>query len=342
MRVLIVKMSSMGDVLHTLPALTDAVQHVPGISFDWLVEPDFQEIPTWHPAVNQVITMPLRGLKKNYIAPRAYRALWQAIRTLRQTKYDLIIDAQGLLKSSILATCARGNKVGYAKASAREPLASLFYQQRFDIAKEQHAITRTRQLFSKALNYSIDRMPLAYGLTNISQSNTAQAKPYVMFLHGTSWCSKEWPDQYWLGLAKQLDEKNIEVQLTWGTPAQRQRAVWLGRQADNVRVLPQLTLKQAAEVIQGAQAVVAVDTGFAHMAAAFEKPMVAIYGATDAKKTGVLGAKSKNLQATKACSPCLKRDCPLPKPERFPPCYQTFTPEVVFAQLEPWLLKQGH
>src|SRR5690606_27031470 len=119
-----------------------------------------------------------------------------------------------------------------------------------------------------------------------------------------------------------------------GTALQRQRAIWLSRQVGNIEVLPQLTIQKAAEMIYGARAVVAVDTGFAHLAAALEKPIVALFGATDAKKTGILGNQAVVLQSTISCSPCLKRNCPMPKKIIYPPCYQSLTPENVLQYLE--------
>ena len=130
MRVLLIKTSSLGDVIHALPALTDAARAIPGIKFDWVVEEGFAEIPTWHPAVGKVIPVAIRRWRKN---------LWQTIKSgewrrfkqsVRSTKYDLVIDAQGLFKSALPAMLAHGPRAGLDRASAREPLSALLYQRR--------------------------------------------------------------------------------------------------------------------------------------------------------------------------------------------------------------------
>ena len=139
MRVLLVKTSSLGDVIHALPALTDAARAIPGITFDWVVEEGFAEIPTWHPSVGNVIPVAIRRWRKN---------LWETIKSgewrrfkqrLRAEKYDLVIDAQGLLKSALLTRYVKAPVAGFDRDSAREPLASRFYQRRLAVARGQHA-----------------------------------------------------------------------------------------------------------------------------------------------------------------------------------------------------------
>src|SRR3990167_8740816 len=160
MKVLIIKMSSMGDVLHTLPALTDAARVFPEIKFDWVVEENFQEIPRWHFAVNEVIVFPWRRIRKNFLSKHFFEEFKKFQLKLKKEKYDFIIDAQGLLKSGWVAFLAQGLRCGYDFQSSREPAASFFYQKKFFIDKMQHAITRTRKLFSSVLNYSYqDSLP---------------------------------------------------------------------------------------------------------------------------------------------------------------------------------------
>ena len=183
MRVLIIKTSSMGDVIHTLPALTDARCHHPEIVFDWVVEKGFAEIPAWHPAVDKVLPIEWRRWRKN---------LWQhkgelraALKAIRTTHYDLIIDAQGLWKSALLARCAKGKRVGYDPQSAREKGVNWLYQQGYPVAKGQHAVERIRQLFAIAFDYPAPTDLPDYGIAQ-HFSSTKQAKPYVVFLHNTT------------------------------------------------------------------------------------------------------------------------------------------------------------
>lgn len=164
MRVLIIKTSSLGDVIHTLPALTDAAHAIPGIRFDWVVEEGFAEIPSWHPAVDQVIPVAIRRWRKN---------LWQTIKSgewkafkqrVRERKYDLVIDAQGLVKSAWLTRYVKAPVAGLDRYSAREGWASRFYDRRLSVATGQHAVERVRQLFAMALAYDLPEGIGNYGL----------------------------------------------------------------------------------------------------------------------------------------------------------------------------------
>ena len=183
MRVLIVKTSSMGDVLHTLPALTDAQQVIPGIQFDWVVEEGFAQIPSWHDAVDRVIPVAIRRWRKAWFSA-PIKAERKAFRDAVQAQqYDAIIDAQGLVKSAALVTrLGRGVKHGMDWSTAREPLASLFYNRKHHIAKAQHAVERTRELFAKSLGYSKLQSQGDYAIAQHFLSNlNADAGQYAVF-----------------------------------------------------------------------------------------------------------------------------------------------------------------
>ena len=181
MRVLIVKTSSMGDVLHTLPALTDAQQAIPGIQFDWVVEEGFAQIPSWHSAVDRVIPVAIRRWRKAWFSA-PIKAERKAFRdAVRLQQYDAIIDAQGLVKSAALVTrLARGVKHGMDWSTAREPLASLFYNRKHHIAKQQHAVERTRELFAKSLGYVKPQSQGDYAIAqHFVKQQTSNSQPYV-------------------------------------------------------------------------------------------------------------------------------------------------------------------
>src|SRR3990167_9143354 len=146
MHVLLVKMSSMGDLIHTLPALTDAMNAIPDLEIDWVVEPAFADIPSWHPAVKNIILLPLRQWRKNIFKKSTYVEAKQFFKTLRAKKYDLIIDAQGLLKSAIVTKLAHGKVIGFNKKSARDPLSSYFYDTKCNVKWESNAVWRIRTL----------------------------------------------------------------------------------------------------------------------------------------------------------------------------------------------------
>jgi len=164
MRVLLIKTSSLGDVLHTLPALTDAAEAIPGIRFDWVVEEAFAEIPEWHPAVGRMIQVAIRRWRKAPLKAILSGEWTTFRRQLRAREYDLVLDAQGLIKSALLSRMAKGRVVGLDKNSAREPLASRFYQQGFPVERGEHAIVRLRKLFAKALDYELPTSALDYGI----------------------------------------------------------------------------------------------------------------------------------------------------------------------------------
>jgi heptosyltransferase-1 len=312
MRVLLIKTSSMGDVIHALPALTDAMRALPGIRFDWVVEEAFQEIPAWHPAVDRVIPVALRRWRKHPLKA-IFSGEWTRFKqALRKEHYDLVLDSQGLMKSAWLASKAKGPRVGYDKDSAREPLASGFYQKKFFVDPDQHAITRQRALFGAALGYTV---PASEPDSTLSiKWEPDREHPYVFFLHGTSWPSKEWPEENWIELAKLADADGYQVKLTWGNERERARAERIAAACDAV-VLPRMGLREIAQELAGANRVVGVDSGFAHLAATIGLPAITLYGATDPIKTGVSGRKQTILVGKGICVPCMVKICRQPRQE---------------------------
>lgn len=294
MRVLIVKTSSLGDLIHTLPAVTDAARALPGIRFDWVAEEGFAEIPGWHPAVERTIPVALRRWRKNWLAAWRSGEIPDFLQRLRERDYDCVIDAQGLLKSAVLTRLAHGPRCGPDCRSAREPLAALFYSRRFAVPRDRHAIDRVRQLFSAALGYEFDPMGLDYGLNpaNFAQPAFLDSQPaYLVFLHGTTWPSKRLPAQQWVELARRAGEDGHAVLLPWGNETERDTAQRIAAGAANARVLPRLNLTEMAGVLAHGRGVIGVDTGLAHLAAALGKPALTIYTATFPERTGARGAQ---------------------------------------------------
>lgn len=293
MRVLIVKTSSMGDVLHTLPALTDAQQAIPGIQFDWVVEEGFAQIPSWHAAVDRVIPVAIRRWRKAWFSA-PIKAERKAFRDAVQAEcYDAIIDAQGLVKSAALVTrLAHGVKHGMDWQTAREPLASLFYNRRHHIARQQHAVERTRELFAKSLGYDKPSVQGDYAIAQHFLTVTAaDDQPYAVFLHATTRDDKHWPEANWRELISLLANAGIRIKLPWGAPHEEARAKRLAEGFDYVDVLPRMSLEDVARVLAGAKFVVSVDTGLSHLTAALDRPNFTLYGPTD---PGLIGGYGKN------------------------------------------------
>lgn len=350
MRVLLIKTSSMGDVIHTLPALTDAMRCLPGIQFDWVVEEGFAEIPAWHPAVAEVLPVAIRRWRKHPL--KTWRnGEWRRFKArLAATRYDLVIDAQGLLKSAWLSRYVQGPVVGLDSSSAREPLASRFYQQGFHVPWGQHAVERVRQLFAQALGYSVPEGLGDYGLNRHYLAGDATSEPYLLFLHGTTWASKHWPELYWRQLAERMSEQGMGVRLAWGNAEEQARAERIASGLDGVQVLPRLPLAGIARLVAGARACVAVDTGLGHLAAALDVPTLSLFGPTDPKLTGAYGRSQQHLASDFPCAPCLQKRCPYqPSPAEArqfdlrreqPLCFTRLNPEHVQAQLAVLLMEQ--
>ncbi|MDR0701886.1 MAG: lipopolysaccharide heptosyltransferase I [Azoarcus sp.] len=326
MRVLIVKTSSLGDVIHTLPAVTDAARALPGIRFDWIVEEAFAEIPAWHPAVARVIPVAFRHWRRHPFA-RTTREAWRAFRAaLADAHYDCVLDAQGLLKSALLARQACGPLHGLDRHSAREPLASLAYDNRHAAPWGRHAVRRVRELFAAALGYALPLEALdgadgaanadaaVYGLDRARALTGApmppdSEAPRLVCLHGTTWPTKHWPEAYWRELACIASGAGWQVRLPWGNDAERERAVRIETGLDGVRALPRLTLGGLAAELIAATACVAVDTGLGHLAAAFDVPAVSVFGPTNPGFTGAWGRRQQHIATDFPCAPCLKKVC---------------------------------
>ena len=328
MRILIVKLSSLGDLIHTFPALTDAATTLPQARFDWIVDHNFAEVPAWHPAVSQTQSLPLRRCQQHW---QTVIKLARSVRTLRSLTYDLIIDAQGLIKSALAARLVRGPVVGYDRHSIREPLASHSYQQPYSVPRNWHAIRRIRSLFAQALGYPMpDTLP-DYGLTMRKAVTTSNN---ILLLHGASWPNKLWPMHYWVELIR-LIGSDAQVLLPGHTPEEQARAYQIVQQAGSGRVLPPLDLNALRQQITDCRGVVGLDSGLAHLAAALNIPAVTLYGPTQVSLSGAIGAYQCNLHSDFGCAPCLRRTCDYTGPAAVQPaCFAKLTPVQVWTQLQ--------
>lgn len=283
MRILIVKMTSLGDVVHMLPALDEAASRIPGLRADWVAEEGFAAIPAWHPAVERVLPVAIRRWRKQPFTSQT-RAEFHAFRAQLDVEYDLVLDSQGLLKSALVALLARGPRAGLDKSSAREPLACLAYARRYPAPRDLHAITRNRMLTAAALGYSLgSEADLHYGIAAPPVTETDLPADYLVALHGTARAEKEYPEAHWIELLNRL---HLPVLLPWGNPAEQARAERLAARVNLARVLPRLPLARLADVIARARGVVGVDTGLMHLAAAFRRPGVGLYPATPPQRFG--------------------------------------------------------
>lgn len=276
MRVLLIKMSSLGDVVHALTGVTDAAHAVPGLSLDWVVEEAYKDIPKWHPAVRKTIVSPLRRWKKSPV--RTIRTgEWRRFRDdLRSEEYDVILDAQGLLKSAFVGVQALGKLIGRSAGSAREPAAALLYKQRISIDLNLTEVEQLRQLFASALGYRPPRTPAKFGIDR--NHFTPQRKHrYVLLLHGAAWKTKLWPEENWVHLGRQIRKTGLEVLIPWGNENEHKRAERIAK-AIHGEVMRPLGIPDLASLISQAEFVIGLDTGLTHIAVALGTPTVMLYG----------------------------------------------------------------
>lgn len=318
-RVLIIKMSALGDILHTLPAITDALKADPEICFDWLCEEPFMDIARLHPAVNKVIGHGRLRWKKQRLAGATLKEQLAFYRHLRREKYDLVIDAQGRIKSARVGWLTGAPVVGLDKLSATDPETRWLYRKGYPVPRDMNAVERVRSLFAQALGYEISGEP-DFGIRadKLDQSVTTDGSHWIFF-HGTTWASKHWPEENWVDLLLLAKQEQQQVLLPWGNDNEKSRAERLVDAAQWGTVLPKMTLWQLSGLISRCEAAVGVDTGLMHIAAACGVPTVSLFGSTSVTLTGAKGKQVINLASSYECSPCLKKVCPLN--ENSPPCY---------------------
>lgn len=299
-RILLVKTSSLGDVVHNLPLVNDIRRHAPHAQIDWVVEESFADIPRMHPGVRKVMPVALRRWRRSLRDPNTRAEICVALRLLRADRYDAIIDSQGLFKSAIVARAARGICYGLDWRSSREPLRP-FYERTFRVPWGQHAVTRNRSLAAQALAYATDTAA-DYGI--VASPRVLEWLPagrYAVLLHATSADAKLWPEAYWIELHNYLFLNNIFCILPWGSDAEHARSTRLAAAMRNAQVPSRLPLEDMAVLLANAQLVIGVDTGLTHLAAALNAPTLGLYCATDPAATGIHGcARALNLGNTGA------------------------------------------
>ncbi len=337
-RILLVKQSSMGDIIHTLPALTDAMKAIPNLEIDWVVEPAFSDIPAWHPAVKKIIPVAYRKWRKNIFRKSTYVEIQKFYKILREKKYDVIIDAQGLMKSMVVAKIANGESHGYDKHSTKEFISSFFYDKKYFVEQQKHAVTRARELFSLALQYTLPNTAPDFQMdhTKLPTLTFQLPEKYFVFLHGTTWESKHYPESYWKILLEKTDKSGITVFLPWGNQIEKDRAERLTKNSQYATILPTLSIAEMATVLKNATAVVAVDTGLGHLSAALTTPTIGLYGPTDPKRVGIIGNHQFHLSAQFPCAPCYSRTCWYAKKHKtdvVPACFATINPDKVWEIL---------
>lgn len=284
MKILLVRVSSLGDVLHNLPMVADLLRRHPGATIDWVVEEGYVSLVRLNPHVRKVIPWALRRWRKSLGKSGTRAEIRAFFRTLREEEYDYVFDTQGLLKTGIIMGAARvrkgGRKVGLAngsEGSGYEGVSRIFHTDSIPLSPRTHAVARGRLVAGAALDYPVDTAP-DFGLPAPDASQRPAflpAEDYAVFFHGTARAAKKWADANWIALGKALAP--MPVLLPWGSEAERRDAEALAAGIPNARVLPRLSMMDAVTLAQHARLAVGVDTGLTHIAAAFVRPTIEIY-----------------------------------------------------------------
>ncbi len=284
MKILLVRVSSLGDVLHNLPMVADLLRRHPGATIDWVVEEGYTSLVRLNPHVRKIIPWALRRWRKSLGKAETRAEIKAFFRTLREEEYDLVFDTQGLLKTGIIMGAARvrrgGKKVGLAngsEGSGYEGISRIFHTHSIPLSPRTHAVARGRMVAAAALGYTVDTAP-DFGLPAPQAASRPAFLPledYAVFFHGTARDAKKWPREHWIELGRALAP--MPVLLPWGSPVELQEAELLAAGLPNARVLPKLSMMDAVSVAQHARLAVGVDTGLTHIAAAFVRPTVEIY-----------------------------------------------------------------
>jgi heptosyltransferase I len=295
-KLLVVKTSSMGDVVHAMPAASDLLRAHPGLELHWMVEPPFAAIPQMHPGIRRVIPVPWRKWRKKL----GERATWQAMKAvrddLRREQYDLVLDLQGLLKSALWARQAGAPVAGYDGASARESQAAWFYQRKARVSKELHAIDRCRQLAAAHGGYALPATPPEFGLKPPAPTWLPRGA-YAVIIPNASRKEKLWPERRWAVVGQRLKRMGWLPVVLWGSDAEQTLAERIAASCEG-DVPPFLKVGEVAALLAGAQHVVGLDTGFSHLAAALGRPTLGIYCDHDPGLAGITGGGARAVVAS--------------------------------------------
>jgi heptosyltransferase-1 len=288
-RILIVKVTSLGDIVETLPVVTDLRRAFPSAKIDWAADAAFADIIRWNPGVDRVLSAPLRKFKKarNW---NDLKEIAASIGELRAEKYDVIVDIHGVYKSAIIAFIARGKRrYGYLNKDLGERGAAFAYNARFGPRPDTDAWRGMRVSVADALGYQFDETPdYNVQLPALSRSlDIPRGAPIAMLFHATSADVKKWPKEHWGEVGRWLTARGYTIALPWGTERECGEAQGIAAIVPGAIVLPKLTVEECAHWIEASELVVGTDTGLVHLAHALQRRTVMLFAATSREHFGI-------------------------------------------------------
>jgi heptosyltransferase-1 len=293
-RILLVKTTSLGDIVHNLPVASDIASALPGAEIDWVVEESMAKLPALHAFVAHPIPVAIRRWRRSFWQPETRREISAFLERLRAFRYDAIIDTQGLVKSALITRAARGPRYGFSWRASREPLFP-FYNRTFNVPWNIHAVERNRMLAARALDYETPAN-LDYGLrVDADTSSPVTGASYVVLLHGTSASKKLWPEERWIELGRAMAGQGLPSVLPWGSEEEERRSRRLAAAIEDSIVPRRMPIEALASLLARARYAIGVDTGLTHLAGALDVPSVGIYVATDPQNTGLHCARAVNV-----------------------------------------------
>ena len=297
LKVLIIKLTSMGDLMHALPALTEASSHIENISFDWVVDTSFASVPSWHPLVNKIITTDHRNWKKHLFSKDSRKSLKEVINQINERDYDLVVDMQNNLKSAFISYLCKHDVVGMDSKSTREYPAHLAYKEKINVNKKLHAINRQKKLLGDALGYNYKQGKVDYGASFKSFIKPRIKLPdkYCVLVQNASWVTKQWSIGNWQNLIRYLENKGIDMLLPSGNLDELERAKEICSVSKKAQAIDLMPLNEIAYIVKNANFCICSDTGLAHLSALTETPSITLYGPTKTSLIGTTGINQNHL-----------------------------------------------
>lgn len=289
MKILIVKSSSMGDIIHALPVAHDIREAMPDAEIHWVAEESFQDIPWLAPAVTKVHVQAFRRWRKSWLSSATRREVAAFRQALAAERYDVVLDIQGLLRSALVCRWTGRPSIGYTRRTVREPIASFFYSRHLDLPEEMGAVLRYRTAAAEALGYPLRGGDAVFGLDAKAEPVPAMATPYAAMAVNTSRDEKLWPEAHWVTLCRELLARGLPSVFYWGSAVEEERVRRIAAQVEGAVVAPRAPLAAVAAGLKGASLTVGVDTGLSHLAAALGCPSVGIFVSTPLETLRLFG-----------------------------------------------------